>query len=147
MAMPIIRATNPTPRRHVAGNTADRPARLDQANAVLGIIADNGPIFRSGGQRSYFSMLHDRLVFFHDSFGGTIEIYRINTNTWSNFSEAGLMKTLVRDLREYILMGTKIPARHFGPWPQWFSHGDPWGYGPAAMARVRAAVAELGVLA
>lgn len=148
MQTSISPATNPTPRRRASDLTADRTARLEKANAVISIIADNGHIFHSNGQRSYFTLFNTATtVYFQDCFGGKIDISRTYTETWANFTEAGMMKSLVRALREYILMGTPVPARHFGPWPLWFSYGDPWGYGPEAMAQIRAAVAELGVMA
>ena len=63
---------------------------------------------------------------------------------WRGFSEGGTLRDLVIRLRDFITKGTTV-GRVFGPYPDWYCDGDPWGYG-ADMKRVFDAAVEMGIV-
>jgi len=71
-------------------------------------------------------------------------IYTHYTGRWRRFSHGGSLRHVVLCFRRYVTHGTAMPPV-FGPWPDSFCGGDPWGYGAEAMAQIRTEAAQLGL--
>lgn len=125
----------------------DKQQRLEKANQLIKSIAQCGRQF-------FYNKEHDRTasieldprgrIWWIDDYTGT-RIYTHYSHRWRGFSHGATMRTLVEHLRNYVFKGTLLPEGIFGPWPQWYSQGDPWGYGDD-MQKVRKAAADLGLL-
>ena len=110
------------------------------------VIASYGRrFFTHQGRVSRFELDAGGRVWFVDAFAGA-RIYTHHTNgRWRGFSEGGTLRSLVIALRDYIQTGKPVPSGHLGPWPDWYSAGDPWGYGDAMPLVTKAAV-ELNLI-
>lgn len=107
---------------------AYRLERVRRANILISVIATTG-------RRFFFSSRHNRVAYFEMDDRGRIwfvdshsnkRIYTHNTSgRWKGFGEGGTLRSLVCDLRDYI-MGK--PHRLALAHPKWYSEGDPWGY-------------------
>jgi hypothetical protein len=64
---------------------------------------------------------------------------------WKKFAHGGTLRSLIKDLRDYITSGKQINPSVFGPWPSWYCDGDLWGYGKD-MDTVRSAAISLGII-
>ena len=116
--------------------------RLQKANTLIEVIASTGRRFLCYGDRVAQLELDARgRVWFVDHYTGR-RIYTHHPCVWRGFSSGETMRQFVEHLREYIFRGTLIPAWFFGPWPEWVSGGDLWGYGED-MEKVRRAAHEL----
>lgn len=122
-----------------------RQHRLEQANRLLVTIAEHGRHF-------FLNHRTDAVTRFELDARGRLWLVdhsgeRIFSHhpTWSGFSHGGTMRALCEALRDFIRLGTPVPAHHFGPWPEWICGGDLWGYG-ADMDIVRERARELGIV-
>jgi len=119
-----------------------RHERLIAANELLCVIASHGrKFFHHEGRIAYFEVDQRGRVWFTDEYTGK-KIYVAYGGRWRGFSHGGTMRDLVDAMRIFIVRGTKVG--HFGPWPAWYSGGDPWGYGED-FTIVRAAAVRLGL--
>ena len=134
--------------------TAQRRGRVEIANEILRIVASHGRKFFSlYGDGSPKANQPDRISFFELRLRDRLwfidkctqhPIYTAYKGRWRGFSEGGTLRNLVEALRDYIMRGEKIHVKaHFGPWPEWVSGGDLWGYGEKEMALVRSEVESL----
>lgn len=115
--------------------------RLAKANQFLTVIASCGrQFFRTGERIARFEVRYTgRIWFFDDGSGKWIcTHYR---GRWRGFSHGGTLRRLIDGLVMYIQRGASV-CGELGPWPEWYSDGDPWGYG-ADMEIVRRCAAEL----
>lgn len=128
---------------------AARAKRLDAANEMIQVIASCGRRFFDHsvrGQGVTRLELDERgRVWLVDGWQGA-RIYTHYDGRWRKFSEGGTLWYVVQCLREYVMYGTHVPARVFGPWPAVYADGDLWGYGVEAMETVRAAAIRLRII-
>src|SRR3546814_9974265 len=106
--------------------------RLTQANELIGLIS-------SCGRRFFYNKTHDRIarlelckrgrVYFVDDYTGKrIYTHRTGiTSRWHGFSHGGTLRSLVENLRDYIMFGTPLPHGPIVPAYQ-SSQGNIWGY-------------------
>jgi hypothetical protein len=135
-----------------AKQQAERGQRLDVANRIIEAIASCGRRFLSmnsdrpnpapGARVSRFELVNGR-VWYVDKYKGA-RIYAHYDPQWRSgwgwrFSDGGMLLSLLRNLRDYIVKGTPVDLWRFGPFPQHFCGGDLWGYG-ADMAGLRGKV-------
>jgi hypothetical protein len=94
---------------------------------------------------SYFDFDDLGRVWFVDAYSQA-RIYPHHTaGRWRGFSGGDTLCDVVIRLRDFILTG-KQAGNSFGPWPEWYSQGDPWGYG-ADMQVIYLAAVRLGIIA
>jgi hypothetical protein len=128
--------------------------RLIEANKVLEICSRYGRRFfsnisdRKGCETmtptriSHFVLDERNRLWYIDSYQGD----RVYTAAGSDgfdrgFTEGGTLRSLCQSLAKFIRTGEPIGSGHFGKWPEWYSGGDPWGYGED-MQKVREAVKQ-----
>jgi len=131
-------------------------SRAMRANDLIRVIASHGRRFfaqcsdmntpdkEMTGRISYFEVNNQGHIFFVNAY----KLSRVYLNRekyyWRHWQHGGTLKDLVEALRDYIKTGEPIPG-HLGPHPQWYSQGDPWGYGEESMGKVRDAAVRLGI--
>jgi len=116
------------------GNNDNKLNRAETANAFIRVISEHGrEFFRRGNRVSYFTVDARGYVWFVDSYRN-IPIYTHYRGRWRNFSQGGTQRNLVISLRDYICGRAPLPVNQLGPWPDWYSEGDPWGYGEPMVA-------------
>lgn len=121
-----------------------RDERLQKANLLLQTIATTGrKFFFHRGNISHFMLGSGNKIWFVDGYAGD-KIYIYGNGRWRGFSEGGTLRDLVKKLRDYIAHGLTV-GYAFGPFPDWYSEGDPWGYG-SDMEVVRNKAIELGIV-
>jgi hypothetical protein len=129
----------------MANKTQDRLTRIQNANALIELIASTGRHFFCGTEDiGRFDLDGRNRLRYRDPWNGAM-IYPAS-NGWRKFSEGGTMRAVIETLAHHINTGYVTPSNIFGPWPSWISEGDPWGYG-ADMDGVREKARELGILA
>lgn len=117
--------------------------RLDQANELLRLIAHSGrKFFAHSGRVSRFEFDYSGRIWFVDAYREARIYMHAPHSNWRGFSEGETLRAAVVHLRDYI--GTGKQTKDFGPWPDWYSNGDPWGYG-SDMQIVRDAAVRLGI--
>lgn len=122
----------------------ERNERLRKANLLIQTIATTGHnFFFHKGNISHFQLGSQWRIWFVDGYAGT-RVFVYGNHRWRGFSEGGTLKELVKQLRDYIAHDIKI-ASALGPFPGWYSNGDPWGY-EGDMAKVRDRAIELGIV-
>jgi len=114
-------------------------------NAIIYEVATTGRRFFSHASNiSYLELDARGRVWFVDSYTER-RIYTHYSQRWRGFTNGGTMRALVQTMRDFIT-GAREGATadavmgHFGPWPDWYNGGDPWGYGeamPSLRERVR----------
>ena len=115
--------------------------RLERANQFLTAIASCGrQFFRTGERIARFEVRYTGRIWFCDDRSGKW-VYVHYRGRWRGFSHGGSLRRLIDRLAAYIQHGA-FAAGDLGPWPEWYSDGDPWGYG-ADMEIVRRRAAEL----
>jgi len=123
-----------------------RQERLDAANSIIAEIAGCGrKFFLHSGKVSKLEMDKRGRLWFVDSYEG-YRTYLHYSGQWRKFHNGGTLRNLVEYLRDFVLHGNALPARIFGPWPNWRNGGDIWGYGKDNMESIRAKALELGLL-
>jgi len=124
----------------------EKQSRLESANQLLNAIASCGRrFFAHHGRVSRFELDAGGRVWFVDAYREA-RIYTHHANGhWRGFSEGGTLRSLVIALRDYIQTGKPIPSGYVGPWPEWYSAGDPWGYGED-MAKISQAAMDLHIV-
>lgn len=140
--------------------------RLAHANALIKIIASHGRRFYwrattarsdelrekngfAGGNVSRLELRRGR-VFYIDSYTGKA-VYTHKTtwsNTWKGFSNGGTLRSLVEDMRDYVLNGTPISSWKIGlPREADSLDNNTWGYAGADLKLVRDAALALPIIA
>lgn len=88
--------------------------RLGHANDLIKVIS-------SHGRRFFFNATHNRVAFLNLDHGGRVwfnDDYRGSRifthpthmgNRWQGFSHGGTLRSLVEDMRDYIVKGQQIP--------------------------------------
>ncbi|MNS79848.1 hypothetical protein D3C72_1135110 [compost metagenome] len=121
-----------------------RRRRAEEANRVIAAIA-------STGRRFFYNAKDDRLARLEVDAVGRVWLIdeavgaRVDINQplrWRGFSHGSTLKGIVAALRRYVVAGELVHPGYFGPWASMGPDADLWGYGPVAMAAVRAAVLE-----
>lgn len=115
-----------------------RQERLAKTNQLIELIAANGRhFFRGNTANARFEFDKNGRLWWIDSYKQTwVYAHQASNANFRGFTEGGTLRALMLHLREYIMSGVKLPPSQLGPWPEWYSDGDPWGYG-ADMATVR----------
>lgn len=145
-------------------NTAiQKQARLEHANALIEIIASHGRRFfwhkgssrvagdasSSAGRVAKLTLLRGRVYHIDEYSGKAIYTHRAGFgNDWRGFSHGGTLRSLVEDMRDYIMTGTPI-ARETIVIRQLASkglEGNIWGYDVAAATAVREAAYKLPII-
>ena len=124
---------------------SEKRERMKKANELIRVIAYCGRgFFHHKGLVSKFVIDKHGHIWFVDA-GTEKQIYTHYTNgRWRGFSEGGTLRDVVIRLRYFIQTGN--PAGNtFGPWPTWYSDGDPWGYAND-MQKVYKAAVSLGIV-
>jgi hypothetical protein len=101
--------------------------RLNNCNELLVFISNHGRnFFRHDGRVARFELSKNgRVQFVDELHNKKVDIYA--KGGWRHFSHGGGLRQLIEDLRDHIRTGDRYA--YFGPWPDWYSGGDPWGYG------------------
>lgn len=119
--------------------------RVEKANQLLSIIASCGRnFFKHGGQVSFFRLDQHGRVWFVDAYTGRPIYTHYTKGRWIGFSEGGTLRDVVIRLRDFITIGKQL-GKTFGPFPDWYSDGDPWGY-EEHMQWVRTHAQNLGIV-
>jgi len=122
----------------------ERKTRLQNANELIKTIAGCGrKFFKYANGISHFELDQRWRIWFVNAWNGK-RIY-LHYRYW-RCPEGGTLRDLINALKRYIQHGEKIPRHHLGPFPEWYSDGDPWGYGHD-MEQVRNKALELGIIA
>ncbi|WP_237133758.1 hypothetical protein [Pseudohongiella sp. O18] len=122
-----------------------RQQRIENVNALVKVIGDCGRhFFKYEGRYASIEVDDRGRAWWIDQYTEK-RIYMHYSGRWRGFSNGGTLRDLAKDLREYVVKGTRVPTHHFGPWPDWYCGGDPWGYGKD-METVREAARSLGVV-
>lgn len=125
----------------------ERQERADKVNQLVRVIGQHGrKFFFDSRKKSYAQMIvgeNGRLWWRDENTGKSIYLHY---KYWGRgFSNGGTLRSLVNDLKQWVMSGQPLPERVFGPWPKWYSNGDLWGYG-SDMETVRQLALELGLL-
>ena len=120
--------------------------RVQKTNQLIQTIASCGHAFFSHqGRVSAFEIDARGRIWFVDAWRGARIYTHYTIGRWVGFTEGGTLRALVIALRDYIRTGNPIPSGHLGPWPDWYSQGDPWGYGAENMQNIRKKAMLLGI--
>lgn len=120
--------------------------RVEKVNELLLTISGCGRrFFHHNGTVARMEVDARGRVWHHDAFSGK-RIYTHHSGRWRGFTNGGTLRDLICRFQRYIVSGERLPAAMFGPYPDWYSGGDPWGYGVDNMAIVRSAAAAAGLL-
>lgn len=113
----------------VSAETDSKTRRVAQANQLLQVIAGCGRrFFCHQGRVSRFELDARGRVWFIDAYREARIYTHYTSGRWHGFSEGGTLRDLVIKLRQFIQYGYDI-GYMLGPFPDWYSGGDPWGYG------------------
>lgn len=124
---------------------SEKQERADKANQLIKVIASFGrTFFNHNGLVSKFVIDHHGHIWFVDAYSKKQIYTHYTQGRWHGFSEGGTLRDVVIRLRDFIRTGEHA-ANVFGPWPQWYSGGDPWGYG-ADMQKVHSTAVGLGII-
>lgn len=85
---------------------------------------------------------------FADAYTGALLSANRQNGRWKGFSQGGTLRSLVLRFQRYVMSGNNrylLTAADVGPWPDWAAGGDVWGYGEAAMKRVRSKARDLSL--
>ncbi len=119
--------------------TDKRLERIEHANQLIKAIS-------SYGRRFFYNGVHERIAFFRLDDRGAIRfvddytarpIYVAYPGRWHGFSHGGTLKSIVQAIAQYIRTGEPMSAKYFGPFPDDYCHGDPWGYKKEEMEKLR----------
>jgi hypothetical protein len=124
----------------------ERHARAATVNAWLTVVAGCGHgFFGHKGRGAHFEVDPRGRIWFHDEYTQRrIYTHAPFSRGWRGFHHGGTLQALCRQLRDFIRSGTPLSPSTLGPYPDWYSQGDPWGYG-ADMDIVRAAARQVGL--
>lgn len=122
----------------------DKQSRMEDVNKLLVSIATCGrQFFYHKGNISQFELDSRGRVWFVDGYSCKKIYTHYTRGAWHGFSEGGTLRGLIIALRDYIKNGKTI-GYALGPFPVWYSQGDPWGYG-ADMQTVKQCAERLGI--
>lgn len=128
-------------------NRDDRQQRLDAANALVAFISTCGrKFFAHEGRLARMEIDATGKFWWVDEYQGkrlclsVAPYYRLHRG----FGNGGTLRSLVLALYDHVRTGERLAGGGLGPWPDWYSAGDPWAYG-ADMVRVREKARELGI--
>lgn len=111
---------------------AERQARINQANEFIKVIASCGrQFFRYENRVAYFFMNNDGRLWFRDAYSYKC-IYVMYRYEWHGFSNGGTLRSLVKNLADWIRVGKPV-------WSGFFDGQGLWAYDDVAMAKVREA--------
>jgi len=124
----------------------DKAARLKKANNLILTIANCGRKFFQHNERiSRFELDARGRIWFIDAYRESRIYTHYTHGRWQGFSEGGTLRDLVIALRKYIASGTQLNPSYLGPYPEWYSNGDPWGYGED-MPKISQAAVDLQII-
>lgn len=118
---------------------SEKAERVKRANEFISVIASCGrKFFSHNGRVSRIEIDQNGRMWFVDAYRES-KIYIAYNGRWSGFSEGGTLRSLVIQLRKYILgEDFAFNLSH----PSWWCGGDPWGYGDD-METIRTAAKSL----
>ncbi len=118
--------------------------RLKKANELIKVISNCGRrFFYYNGNVGFLKLDNRNRVWFVDEYTKR-EIYTHYNGRWKRFSHGGTLKVFIVALKNYIIFEKQITGI-LGPWPDWYSNGDPWEY-KNDMLIVRDAAKRLNIL-
>ena len=119
-------------------NKPEREQRLVVVNQLIDLIAANGRhFFRGETRNARFEFDERNRLWWIDNYRQTkVYTHQASRAKFRGFTGGGTLRSLMLHLRDYIIDDAKLPPSQLGPWPEWYSEGDPWGYG-ADMATIR----------
>lgn len=123
----------------------ERRQRATKVNELVKVIGTNGRCFFCHKDTFAEMVVDDNCrLWWRDEWRGTM-IY-LHYKFWGvGFSNGGTLRSLVNNFKDFVMTERPLPEKVFGPWPSWYSNGDPWGYG-SGMQVVRQKALELGLL-
>jgi hypothetical protein len=102
--------------------------RCEDANRFIECVARNGrKFFFHKGEISRLELDKNGRVWFVDSYSKK-RVYTHYRYDWRGFSEGGTLQRLIKNLRDFIKTGKKLPEQSLF-FPKWACEGDVWGYG------------------
>lgn len=128
----------------------NKQQRAEHANQLIQIIAAHGrQFFRCSKTGNVARMEVDSRgrVWFHDYYTQK-RIFTHETpfgNKWRGFTSGGTLRSLVEDIRDYIVSGKLLSRGLIGP--QRFDSSNIWGYEPTAMEACRSECFALPIMA
>jgi hypothetical protein len=127
--------------------TAARHERVRHANALIRLIAAHGMrIFLYPINDTYASIeLDDRGVVWYIDDNSRDRINTLNPD-WPGFTQTKMIRTLVEQMRDYILNGRQIDPFHLGC-ERAFGAGNKWGYDQASIDFVRSVGGRMPIIA
>lgn len=123
-------------------------ARVEHANALIQVIAAHGRrFFFNAGQNAFASMSVDSngVVWIQDDYTRMLVNTMPRDTAWKGFSHGGTLRSLVEDMRDYIVTGNTIALGTLGP-ERMFNAGNIWGYEQDQMAAVRIEASVLPIM-
>lgn len=127
--------------------------RLAHANELIRIIGSYGRRFfwnSEHGRFAYFEMRLGRVYLIDDYTGKAIYTHRTGfANRWRGFSHGGTLRSLVEDMRDYIMTGQQIVRGRIvlGQLGRDGLEGNIWGYAADEAAKVRELAYALPIIA
>lgn len=121
----------------------EKKERARKANDLIAYFGSRGRMFfNHSGKISHMEVDERGRIWFINAYNGK-RIYTHYNGRWRGFGEGGTLRDLIIRLRDYIQTGKDI-GKMLGPFPDWYSNGDPWGY-KEDMELVYIKALELGI--
>ena len=131
---------------------ATKQERLEHANQLIRIIGSHGRRFfyyHVADRYARMELRNGRVYFIDDYSDRAIYIHKTAIQSrWRGFSHGGTLRSLVEDMRDYIVHGTRVPA-----WKIVIQQrsatgldGNIWGYDVASAQAVRDAAYQLPIV-
>ena len=121
--------------------------RVEHANALIKVISEHGrKFFEHKGALATLELDKNGKVWVVDEYTKA-RVYTHYRGHWYGFYHGGTLRDLVCAMRDYIVKGKQLSIEWIAPTRWNPENGDIWGYGKEAAAAVRAAAAQLPIIA
>lgn len=130
-----------------ARSRPEKQARVELVNQFVAFVASHGRRFfrdKETGRLAEIRLDDRGRAWWLDEYTQK-SVYLHSKGRWRGFTHGGTLRDLVTGLRDFVCFGTPLKPSQLGPWPEWYSNADPWGYGLDDMKRVRNEAARLGL--
>lgn len=119
----------------------ERLKRLENANKLLDKFKELGNFFEDNGRLERDN--RGRIWYTNDR---EHRVCISNQGKWWRTNIGGTEQKIIKSLvQDYVKNGECIPDKLLGPWPDWYSGGDPWGYGSENAETIRKTAVSLGI--
>lgn len=126
-----------------------REQRVEHANELIRMIGSHGRRFFWSSKHQRFARLEldarGRVWFVDDHTGTRVFTHRTN-GRWSGFTHGGTLRSLVDDMRDYIMLCRPIPHWRIAPEQMGDPTKDIWGYGLEAAEALRTEAFNLPII-